>query len=126
MSDKIHYIGFNKKILCEPMKDTSVKTVLEGSGTVKVARIDNKVSIVSLRVLKEYATERFTMTLDDLVYVRASSYTQPWAKEIFRLEDGTEFILVPESAVEFFGKKEKNLPPPLKVSDALQMVELGP
>jgi hypothetical protein len=109
MNDKIHHIGFNKKIICEPMKDMSVKTVLEGAGAVKVARIDNKVSLVTLKVLKEYATDRFTMTKDDLVYVRGSCYTQPWAKEVFRLEDGTEFILVPESAVEFFGKNDKNV-----------------
>ncbi len=101
---KRYTLGFNNKIVCEPMRDMATKTVLEGAGTVKVARLDNKISLVELKVLTEYATERWTLVPGDSVFVRGTSYTSQWAKEIFTLPDLPEFILVPEVAVEIVGR----------------------
>lgn len=104
---KRYTLGFNNKIVCEPMHDMATKTVLEGAGTVKVARLDNKISLVELKVLTDYHTGRWGLSPGDSVFVRGASYTSQWAKEIFTLPDLPEFILVPEVAVEIVSR----LPP---------------
>lgn len=89
---------YNNKIACKPFPDMSVKTSLQGSGPVKVARIENKVSLVPLEVLVGPA--HGGLQPGDTVFVRGSHYTQPWAKEVFTVDQLEPFILIPESAVE--------------------------
>lgn len=93
-------VTFNKKIAVEPFPDMSVKTTAQGQGTVKVARIENKVGLTRLRVL--FPTEDGRFLPGQTVLVRSDLFLQPWAKERHQLGDlnKTEFILLPEGNVE--------------------------
>lgn len=99
-------LTYNQKIACQPFPDMSVKTSLQGSGPVKVARIENKVSLVPLKVVAsaasttDFPVQPKAIWPGDTVFIRGSHYTQPWAKEVFTVDGLEPFILVPESAVE--------------------------
>jgi hypothetical protein len=87
----------NKKVAVEPFKKTAVETSARGAGTVKVARIENKVELVALKVVFPTEDNRFRVGMS--VLVRGDLFVQIWAKEKHVI-DGQEFILLPETAVE--------------------------
>lgn len=96
------------KVAAEPFPDTHVKTNLVGEGKFGVAKINNtKTELVKLKVvvdsgIKGPTNELVYLTPDEVVYVRASDYVLPWAKDVFEL-DGKKFILVPADRVELVG-----------------------
>jgi hypothetical protein len=107
------FLSVKGKVAVEAFPDMSVKTSLGGSGSVKVARIENRVSLVPLKVVLLTEDSRFTP--GDIVYVRGSHYTQPWAKEV-HVVNGKTFILIPDTAIEIFHTTsllygEKDTPP---------------
>ena len=85
------------RIATQPFRDMSVKTSINGAGAVKVARIENKVTLTPLMVVFDSEDER--VTEGDVILVKSSCYTAPWAKEIYSTGE-FEFILVPDGAVE--------------------------
>jgi hypothetical protein len=85
------------KIAVTPFPDMSVKTSSQGTGSVKVARIDNKITVVPLTVLFPSEDSRFFT--GDVVFVKGNNYTLPWAKDVYEV-DGRSFILIPDSVVE--------------------------
>lgn len=85
----------NGKIAVNPFVDTSVKTSLHGTSSIKVARIENKVSLVAADVL--FDSEEYKAGTK--VLVRGDLYLQPWAKEVFTFE-GVQYILMPKDKVE--------------------------
>lgn len=87
----------NKKVAVAPFGDMSIKTSTQGAGTVKVARIDNKVTLTRLRVM--FSSEDGRFNPGDEVMVRSDLYVQPWAKEHHEFE-GKTFMLLPENYVE--------------------------
>jgi len=87
----------NKKIAVEPFQKTAVETSARGSGSVKVARIENKVELMTLKVVFPTEDNRFRAGMS--VLVRGDLFTQPWAKEKHVI-GGQEFILLPEQNVE--------------------------
>ena len=87
----------NKKVAVEPFADTAVKTSARGIGSVKVARIENKVELVALKVVFPTEDNRFRAGMS--VLVRGDLFTQIWAKEK-HVVNGHEFILMPEAHVE--------------------------
>lgn len=87
----------NKKVAVEPFGDMSVKTSAQGQGAVKVARIENKVTLTRLKVL--FSTEDDTIHPGDEVMVRSDLFLQGWAKERHEFE-GKTFILLPEQYIE--------------------------
>lgn len=91
------------RVACTPFPDMAVKTAVLGQGTVKVARIENKVSLVAMKVVMP--TEDFRFVEGDVAYVRGNHYTQVWAKEIFQTPSGTDYILVPENLIEVFDRE---------------------
>lgn len=92
----------NGKIAVSPPKETAVKISARGEGVVKVGQIDNKVSLVKLEVIFAGGNLQegfYEFQPGEAVYVRASHFTQPWAKEIHKNGD-KEFVLMPISFVE--------------------------
>jgi hypothetical protein len=87
------------KVACSPFPDMSVKTSLRGTGTTRVAQIENKATLSPLAVI--LATEDGRFSPGDIVYVHSKQYTMPWAKEVLCV-DGFSFILVPDNFIEAF------------------------
>ena len=85
------------RVATEPFPDMSVKISRQGVGPVKVARVENQVTLVPLKVLFRSEDGRFLS--GQTVYVRGNLYTQPWAKEMQEIS-GIKFIVVPENFVE--------------------------
>jgi hypothetical protein len=85
------------KVAVTPFVDTTVKTTQRGTGTVKVAFIENKVSLTSLEVV--FDSEDLRFRAGQKVWVASSLYTQPWAKNVLEI-DGKALILLPETLVE--------------------------
>jgi hypothetical protein len=75
----------------------SVKKSTMGDGPVKVGRIESRVALTKLRVL---APNDQGLLVDSEVLVRSDRFTLPWAKEVHKLDDGQEYILVPFDQVE--------------------------
>lgn len=90
------------KVATEPFQDTSVKTSLNGEGSVRVARIENKVSLVPLAVV--FDSEDGRWKAGDVVYVKGNLFTQMWAKEFFKTPEDKTFILMPDGCVETFSR----------------------
>jgi hypothetical protein len=86
-----------KNVAVEPFPDMSIKTTAQGAGTVKVVRIENKVTLTRLYVVFPSEDGRFSP--GDGVLVRSDLFVQPFAKERHEL-DGKSFILLPENYVE--------------------------
>jgi hypothetical protein len=85
------------RVATAPFADMSVKTALLGAGPVKVARIENKVTLARLKVVFPSEDGRFSP--GQTLLVRSSLYTAMWAKEI-QEHEGVQFILVPDDKVE--------------------------
>ncbi len=96
-----------EKVACEPFKDTSVKTEAIGEGQFRAHRVTNtKLSLVPLKVVADCVLrqqgETRVLAKGTTVWVRASDYAQPYAKEILSGVDGLgDFIFVPFNRVEF-------------------------
>jgi hypothetical protein len=88
------------KIALTPFPDLSVKTVAHGTGSVRVARIENKQGLVELKAV--FAYPEMGIVSGQSVWVRANTFTSPQAKEIMKIED-KEFILLSDSYVEVIG-----------------------
>jgi hypothetical protein len=79
-------------IACEPFQDEVVK-VDSANGFAKAAQ---KVKLQSLKVV--YGTEKYPA--GTIIYVRGDCYTEPWAKQKYKLgDDQPEVILVPPERV---------------------------
>lgn len=100
----MRHVTLRGRIATEPFPDMSVKTATVGTGPVKVARIENKSSLVPLRVVMDCEDGRFHV--GDMVLVKGSNYTALWAKEIHDTVDGIKYILIPEAFVEVVRKYE--------------------
>jgi hypothetical protein len=90
-------MGVNKKVPCTPFEDMSVKKSVEGTGAVKVARIENQKALVSLTVVA--ASYDLPLSQGDTVLLRGDLFAMPWAKEIHEF-NGTKYILVPFDRIE--------------------------
>lgn len=96
------------RVAVEPFPDTHVKTDLIGPGKFGVAKINNtRAELIRLKVVFRscFSTKVSQIILNPDtasyggIYVRASDYSLPWAKDVFELE-GKKFILVPADRVE--------------------------
>lgn len=81
----------NKVVATEPFKEIAAKQKVTGG----IAVIDNKVSLVPLKVV--FSSPLFTA--GDIVWVHGDVVSKHrWAKEVYRVNEH-EFILVPEEFV---------------------------
>lgn len=65
-----------------------------------MARIANRIDVIEVALVMRYTIEEGLVLLPgDKVLLRGDSGLQSWAKAEFRLEDGTSFVLCPESSV---------------------------
>lgn len=89
-----------------PFPDSSVKIEVKKTGQYGVASIQNKVSLVELKVLVEDAEGLFKK--GSTVFVRGDLYVHPWAKVKYTLpEVSEEFILLPVNVVDIVKEPEQ-------------------
>lgn len=97
--------SWNGKVGVEPFPDMSIKIGKKGEGTVKVGFIEQKSSLVKLKVL--FGPRNFGTELR-AVWVPADLYVQPWAKKIFELNPLEPFIMLPENLIELAEYDERH------------------
>lgn len=93
-------IPANDTVMCEPPDSTQVKVSLKKG----FATVVQKTSLTGLKVIEGNlgASPRGGVVIGggDVVYVRGEAITNhQWAKEVFTIEDGPPFVLVPLNCV---------------------------
>jgi hypothetical protein len=64
-----------------------------------IARISQRVTIIESSVVMGYELKNATLKPGDTVLLRADAGLQPWAKQVYTLNDNLSFCLCPESAI---------------------------
>lgn len=85
--------GYNRHIACEPFKTTDIKLEVK-SGFATLAQ---KTSLTKLKVLAGTSD----IPNGSFIFLPSEHCKMPWAQKdkVFKLENGTEFILVPEEMI---------------------------
>ena len=72
-----------------------------------IARISQRVTVIEAAVVMGYELKSALLKPGDSVILRADAGLQPWAKQVFTLNDSISFVLCPESAI--IGYKVNNV-----------------
>lgn len=102
--DKAEFWSLNDRVAVEPIVVNKVTTVSENGGfaTITQKRQTTTSRVVMDFILPDSKHGSFPTIIgpdDWFVILRGDAGHKPWAKEIYTMEDGLSFILVPISEI---------------------------
>jgi hypothetical protein len=78
-----------------PPTGQKIEAEVEGG----LVRVVNRIAVIETTLVMDYKLDDLQLRAGDIILIRGDAPWSRWAATMYRLSDGKEFCLMPESAV---------------------------